>query len=112
MSALAVVLLLIRILLPPALSDTALAGPGDGTTHAGSAHAHLGLADHPDEANRHHEICHFCRSQDAVLSPPSSEPFTRTLPPVVVPWLPLVRQAAPAPDFLVVVQARAPPRFV
>lgn len=50
-STLAVVLLLIRILLPPALSDT-----GDGTTQAGPAHAHLGLTDHPDEANRHHEI--------------------------------------------------------
>ncbi|KAA0686116.1 DUF2946 family protein [Azospirillum brasilense] len=112
MSALAVVLLLLRILLPAVPGGTALAGPDDGTFHAGPAHAHLGQADHSGETDRHHEICHFCRFQDAVLPPPTSEPVARTLPPVVAPWLPSARQAAPALDFLVVVQARAPPRFV
>ncbi|HYG89375.1 MAG TPA: DUF2946 family protein [Azospirillum sp.] len=111
-SALAVVLLLIRILLPAAPGATALAGAGDGTHLGGPAHAHLGHADHSGETDRHHEICHFCRFQDALLPPPTSEPVARTLPPVIVPWLPSARQAAPALDFLVVVQARAPPRSV
>ena len=112
MSALAVALLLVRILLPMASDGVPAVGRDGGAFHAGPALAHIGHADAPDQADPHHEICHFCRFQDAALPPPTSEPVARTLPPVAVPWRSSVRQTVPLRDFLIVVQARAPPPAV
>ncbi len=112
-SALAVALLLVRMLL--ATLPDGMPGIGTGVSHAGPAHANNSHAHHPsphhtDEGDRQHGVCHFCRFQDAALPPPMSEPARRTLPPVAAVWLPPAQQMAPALDFLVSTQPRAPPR--
>ncbi len=114
-SVLAVALLLVRVLF--ATTPDGLSGIGTGASHVGPAHAnnshaHHSQPDHSDEGDRQHGTCHFCRFQDALLPPPTSEAILRTLPPVAVLWLPPAQRMAPALDFLVSVQPRAPPRSV
>lgn len=108
---LAAALLLFRLLLPllPVASAEA------GHEHRHTAHETQPSNSQPsgnrDGADGHHEVCHFCRFQEALLPPPSSVPVVaRTLAPTAAPWSMVARDWVPTLDFLIIAQARAPPQ--
>ena len=112
-SLLTAALLVFRLLLPLLPSAPAEAGH----EHRHAIHETQSSDSHPsgshDGADGHHEVCHFCRLQDAVLLPPSSVPVVaRSLTPTIVFWFLVARDWVPTLDFLVKAQARAPPQNI
>ena len=108
-----VAVLLFRLLL--SLFPTAVTDADHGHQHA--TQERLPSDSQPsgshDRADGHHEVCHFCRFQDVGLPLPSSVPVVaRSLAPTAVFWLLVVRDWVPTLDFLVIAQARAPPRNI
>lgn len=108
---LAITLLLLRVLGP--VSFAGVPGPADGhLSHQNRHPAGTGPAGGQEPADQHHQVCHFCRFLDVALPPPA---LVAIVPlPVFVPVAAPKRTEAvpPARDFLVRVQARAPPQLL
>ena len=110
---LAAAVLLFRLLLPllPAAATETDHGHQHASPERQSSDSHPSGSH--DGADGHHEVCHFCRFQEALLPPPSSVPVVaRTLAPTAAPWSMVARDWVSTLDFLIITQARAPPWII